>query len=94
VAGHELSLRNTWPQEQGSIAFLWRSDPEVNERLFVLPDEISPRFHNTMSWMMRDSMVWKPGDCIGHIAGGFWVNKKELLYQMIDLAGHTPLIPK
>ncbi len=88
-AGTHLSLRNTWPQEQGSLMYLWRTDPDVSKRLYVLPDKISPHFHNTMSFLMRDGMVWKKGDCVGHIAGGFWVNKKALLHELIDLSRHT-----
>lgn len=75
--GTEISLRNSWPDEQGSITYLYRSNPEIRKRVFVLPDAISPHFHNSMTFMMRKGMVWKEGDCVVTLLGDSWKTRRR-----------------
>jgi hypothetical protein len=62
--GSSLFLRHTVPHEQGALTHLWNTNEEMRKRLVILPDEKSPHFNNTMMWLMRSDMIWKPQDCL------------------------------
>ena len=80
-----MQLLRKWFHEQGTLTHIWNVDEEVRKRLVILPDELSPHFYNTMTWLMRGGMIWKPKDCICHIAGGPWGDKKKLVNEVMKL---------